>query len=336
MLAQYADSPALSPARSRLPSETFVSLEAQITELWGHLNAATYPLPRARLPSSIATKRFERHGLVNSAQWLNWQCGIGTGAAREKVRTARALERLPEIAPSFERGEISYSKVRAMTRVATPANEDVLVERRAARHGVARREARAQVPVDAAAAMQLKDGASATSRARRALFLRRHGHARSERVSAARDRHARRARRSTRRPTRCARIPQRTAATRSARRFARRSDSVKRFRGTWPLVRREFTRRVSRRCAALVAESLPRERRGRDRSRLSSADRFQVVVHVDHGRADARAVERSTSASPIAASSTTARRSRSIRPAGSRCDCIARRASRRVERRASR
>src|SRR5687768_15459155 len=112
----------------------FEALEAKITELWGHLNAATY-----RFLTLIAEfdreKAFERHGLANTAQWLNWQCGIGAVAAREKVRVARALERLPEIADLFAKGEISYSKVRAMTRVATATNESVLAH--VARHGTA-------------------------------------------------------------------------------------------------------------------------------------------------------------------------------------------------------
>jgi hypothetical protein len=56
-------------------------------------------------------------------------------AAREKVRVARSLEHLPEITDAFAKGEISYSKVRAMTRVATPANESVLVH--IARNGTA-------------------------------------------------------------------------------------------------------------------------------------------------------------------------------------------------------
>lgn len=109
-------------------------LESKITELWGYLNAAT-----ARFLALVAefdrAKAYERHGLANTAQWLNWQCGIGAVAAREKVRIARALEHLPEIADAFAKGEISYSKVRAMTRVATPANEQVLVH--VAQHGTA-------------------------------------------------------------------------------------------------------------------------------------------------------------------------------------------------------
>ena len=51
-------------------------LESQITELWGHLNAATYRflLLVAEFDRSEA---YARHGLVSTAQWLNWQCGIG-------------------------------------------------------------------------------------------------------------------------------------------------------------------------------------------------------------------------------------------------------------------
>jgi hypothetical protein len=56
-------------------------------------------------------------------------------AAREKVRVARALEELPKIAERFSSGELSYSKVRAMTRVATPQNQDYLLM--IARHGTA-------------------------------------------------------------------------------------------------------------------------------------------------------------------------------------------------------
>jgi hypothetical protein len=80
-------------------------LEADITEIWGHLSAAT-----ARFLALVAefdrSKAYERHGLVGTAQWLNWQCGIGPVAAREKVRVARSLEALPQIAGSFARGEI--------------------------------------------------------------------------------------------------------------------------------------------------------------------------------------------------------------------------------------
>jgi hypothetical protein len=66
---------------------------------------------------------------------MNCAGGLGMNAAREKVRVANALGDLPKISASFASGEISYSKVRAMTRVATPDKEDYLL--RIARHGTA-------------------------------------------------------------------------------------------------------------------------------------------------------------------------------------------------------
>jgi hypothetical protein len=124
----------IDPAANLRKNRELEALEARITELWGHLNAATYRFLKL-VAEFDREKGHERHGLVNAAQWLNWQCGIGPVAAREKVRVARALEALPEISDAFEKGEISYSKVRAMTRVATPANESVLVS--IARYGTA-------------------------------------------------------------------------------------------------------------------------------------------------------------------------------------------------------
>jgi hypothetical protein len=74
----------------------------------------------------------ERHGwsgagMKSCAHWLNWKCGIDMGAAREKVRVAHALDTLPQISSALRAGRVSFSKVRAMTRVATPQNEDYLL-----------------------------------------------------------------------------------------------------------------------------------------------------------------------------------------------------------------
>jgi hypothetical protein len=66
---------------------------------------------------------------------LNWKCGIDLGAAREKVRTAHALTTLPNIAAAMQRGELSYAKVRALTRVACPKTEHTLLQY--ALHGTA-------------------------------------------------------------------------------------------------------------------------------------------------------------------------------------------------------
>ncbi len=105
---------------------SIAELEAQITELAGHLNAANH-----RWLMLIA--EFDRRdgwgdGATQScAHWLSWKCGLDRGAAREKVRVARALEQLPLISASMASGALSYSKVRALTRVATPETEDTLL-----------------------------------------------------------------------------------------------------------------------------------------------------------------------------------------------------------------
>jgi hypothetical protein len=109
-----------------IPVISLEELEAQITELAGHLNAANY-----RWLSLIA--EFDRRKgwadgkLPSCAHWLNFKCGLNLGAAREKVRVAHALTDLPKIAASMARGELSYSKVRALTRVASAATEDTLL-----------------------------------------------------------------------------------------------------------------------------------------------------------------------------------------------------------------
>jgi hypothetical protein len=110
------------------------NLEDQITELAAHIHAATYQL-LVLIREYDQCKGWSQPGLLSCAHWLNFKCGISLGAAREKVRTANALKALPGISAAFEHGRISYSKVRAMTRVATPDNEGVLLQ--IALHGTA-------------------------------------------------------------------------------------------------------------------------------------------------------------------------------------------------------
>ncbi|MDP9020154.1 MAG: DUF222 domain-containing protein [Actinomycetota bacterium] len=62
------------------------------------------------------------------AHWLNWKCGIDLATARQKVRVAHSLRQLPMTATAFAAGQLSYSKVRALTRVATPDNEADLLD----------------------------------------------------------------------------------------------------------------------------------------------------------------------------------------------------------------
>jgi hypothetical protein len=70
---------------------------------------------------------WHRAGALSCAHWLSWRIGMDLGAAREKVRVARKLDDLPVIAAALKKGEVSYSKVRAMTRVATAENEAELL-----------------------------------------------------------------------------------------------------------------------------------------------------------------------------------------------------------------
>ncbi|MEX2151005.1 MAG: DUF222 domain-containing protein [Steroidobacteraceae bacterium] len=98
----------------------------QITTLAGHLNAAN-----ARFLDLIAEldrrRGWAEWGVKSCAHWLNWKCGFGLGAAREKVRVAHALGKLPLIATAMAEGRISYFNAREMTRVATEANESYLL-----------------------------------------------------------------------------------------------------------------------------------------------------------------------------------------------------------------
>jgi hypothetical protein len=109
-------------------------LENQITELAAHIHAATFQLLEL-IREYDDTHGWAGPGMNSCAHWLNWKCGISLGAAREKVRVAHALVFLPKISETFRLGEVSYSKVRAMTRVATELNEGYLLQ--IARHGTA-------------------------------------------------------------------------------------------------------------------------------------------------------------------------------------------------------
>ncbi len=108
------------------PDEVEVAaLGERIAELSALLTAAEYQL-------LILIREFDerfgwRGGFRSCAHWLNWRTGLAMGAAREKVRVARALAELPRISAAMRDGEISFSKARALTRVATPDNEENLL-----------------------------------------------------------------------------------------------------------------------------------------------------------------------------------------------------------------
>ncbi len=103
------------------------ALEETIVGLAARINVATYEL-------LVAVREFDqragylRWALKNTAEWLAWRCDISMITAIEKVRVAHALQTLSRISAEFASGQLSYTKVRAMTRVANRDNEDALVE----------------------------------------------------------------------------------------------------------------------------------------------------------------------------------------------------------------
>lgn len=98
-------------------------LEAEITSLAGHIAAATcrWLLLVAEFDRREGWGAWECR---SGAHWLMWHCGMNLRTAQDHLRVAHALERLPQVRAHFAAGILSYSKVRAITRVAEPESED--------------------------------------------------------------------------------------------------------------------------------------------------------------------------------------------------------------------
>ena len=102
-------------------------LEARICALAGHLTAATCQF--LQLVADYDERAgWEASEMPSCAAWLAWKCQLAPGTAREQVRVARALGKLPVITAEFAAGRLSYAKVRALTRIAAPETETELVE----------------------------------------------------------------------------------------------------------------------------------------------------------------------------------------------------------------
>jgi hypothetical protein len=102
-------------------------IEAQICELAGHLTAATCRF-LILLGDFDARQGWASWEMTSCAAWLSWKCQMSSGTAREHVRVARALSDLPVIRSEFGAGRLSYAKVRALTRIATPDTDASLAE----------------------------------------------------------------------------------------------------------------------------------------------------------------------------------------------------------------
>ena len=109
------------------PSVPLERVEAEICELAGHLAAATCRF-LVLLGEFDARRGWASWEMTSCAAWLSWKCQMSSGTAREHVRVARALRELPVIREEFGAGRLSYAKVRALTRIATPETEAGLAE----------------------------------------------------------------------------------------------------------------------------------------------------------------------------------------------------------------
>jgi hypothetical protein len=71
------------------------------------------------------TGRWHGDGFRSLAHWLCLETGFDLPAANELVRVAQALRVLPQINAEFASGALSLDKVRALTRVAVPADQEM-------------------------------------------------------------------------------------------------------------------------------------------------------------------------------------------------------------------
>jgi hypothetical protein len=106
---------------------TVEDLSWEIADLAAHLDAATHRLLTCIRQFDEAGGWYEQ-GADSCAHWLAWRIGLDPATAREKVRVARALGKLPAIDEALRVGKLSYAKARALTRVATPETEAKLLE----------------------------------------------------------------------------------------------------------------------------------------------------------------------------------------------------------------
>ena len=103
------------------------ALEAEVARRYSRISAemCEWLLLVAELDRREAHLKWDCH---TCAHWLSWHCGVAIRAAQDHVRVARRLGELPLITAAFARGELSYSKVRALTRIAEPETEERVLD----------------------------------------------------------------------------------------------------------------------------------------------------------------------------------------------------------------
>ena len=102
-------------------------LEADIISLSGHINAQEYEF-LVLLREFDLRQGWKAYHFNHCSEWLNMKCGMAPGTAREKLRVANALFDLPQTSQAFKKGDLSYSKARYLSRIATPVTEEHLLD----------------------------------------------------------------------------------------------------------------------------------------------------------------------------------------------------------------
>jgi len=111
---------------SKIDLPAIDDLDRAIANLSARIDAACYE-------QLVLIRQFDQRGgwlkwaFPNCTEWLAWRCDLSLSAAREKVRVAHALKTLPAIAARFAAGNLSYTKVRALTRMTHSKNEESLI-----------------------------------------------------------------------------------------------------------------------------------------------------------------------------------------------------------------
>ncbi len=102
-------------------------LETDIIYLSSHINAHEYEF-LVLVQEFDLRQGWKEYHFNHCSEWLNMKCGMAPGTAREKMRVANGLFHLPQISAAFQKGDLSYSKARYLTRIATPMAEKHLLD----------------------------------------------------------------------------------------------------------------------------------------------------------------------------------------------------------------
>ena len=115
-----------NPADIKYSSDNTAELADKMMLVAAQIDAGTFSFLKM-LAEFDHRKGWRNSGIRSCSNWLCLKCDFAYSTAREKVRVAHCLERLPKVNAAFEQGKIGYSQVRAITRVATDENEDELL-----------------------------------------------------------------------------------------------------------------------------------------------------------------------------------------------------------------